>query len=735
MHVRRSISCFATLDVAEIVSIDTLQLMCTDHALRAYTPNLTTIYDLAEKLQASRPSTQARHQAVIASSVVRPGDKVPKKRGRPPLHASKKAEVARSRSPASYLGVTYEQPPTSDIRGSSAETPAPSPPTSVSTTQSNSKATPSVEKTLGRPVIPPETAASQMVMSVMNAAAASAEVDDIQMDPDSPVISRRPLPKLRGRSPSDIEPVLKPLANSTIRTRPASSLPEDQKAFALQSQNFMATADLSVSVGSRAERSPALQQPSVQQPPMQQPTVQRHIVPQPALQQSTKESARDPAAPQSHTHTPIQIQVGLPASQGVPLPEQAASPVRLGGPAASHRAHVLGNSSPNVISPASQLPTSGAQGQAQKPPVQATTSTEQVPQMRQQTGASLVPAHQLQTIGPLDRVLLDEIVADTKAGLGLIYEITPSDEDHLQVILHDVLRCCQALQNSPSPERDLEVYPEPVQERLKVVLAGLLVLNQTTDSDSNNLRKSRTSAVVLACKKAIATVFTCHRTREAASRAAAVRAGGTAGQPTNVSHRPSSDQSRPAQLAFQRPAQPAQTNGAPAPSSLSANRLPVKETGRVLAFPQGPQSISPINAKPQHPAEISQLQNAGARVTVHDSSGRPVTAAHLSSVPPQHYTRTGSTSTSQATAASPPVPTVSVPANASQQNQISPITSSRPQSERSHITRSNVARFRRFVQVAVDIPFTTSSPPPPPPATGPPLSMMEQLAFDYARFG
>ncbi|KAK9900268.1 hypothetical protein P389DRAFT_10212 [Cystobasidium minutum MCA 4210] len=148
---------------------------------------------------------------------------------RPPLYPQKRKSLPRSASPTLYAGTLYEQPPMSDLR-SVPGSPAPSSATEASNGKAQSSATTSAGSEKAANSTGPRSNA-ESANPVNKVASHILLDDDMDLDLETPVISKRPLPRLRGRSPSEIEPVLKPLNTSHIRQRPASSLPEDQNAF------------------------------------------------------------------------------------------------------------------------------------------------------------------------------------------------------------------------------------------------------------------------------------------------------------------------------------------------------------------------------------------------------------------------------------------------------------------------------------------------------------------------
>lgn len=673
-------------------------------------------------------------QAVPSASTVRVGGK---RRGRPPLNSLKKAETARSRSPTSYISVNYEQPPTSDIR-SRTETPAPSPLTSGSIKGSNSLASQSHEKAQRESGPLPESAASKVAQSDTITTVPSIDGErGIQLDPDSPVISRRPLPKLRGRSPSDIEPVLKPSTNSGIRTLPASSLPKDQKAFQLENQPPTR----------RAEPQPQTQAPE-DVPPTVQPSA----------------SEKDLAASVPRASVPLteSVNANSSARPSVPLPKQAPPPPIHTGTAIPQTVPSPANPHHKEAPPGARSQGPGVHEKTAGVAALGTNVGRQVSPTRQQTSTKTAEPR---TLGSLDRTVLKKILADAKGVLEDIYDITPNEEAQLAVILDDVVRYCQSLHNSTNPQQNLKVYPEKVQERLKAVSAGLVMLSLPTISEPASLREQRISAVALACRKAVVTVFACHKSREEQNKGTLTQTGTTAaaspigpqlqasheprtpsghhrhpqnveqansGDPSRVASQPKAGQLEPSKHPhLQSASQASQPHTSPGSSAAH----PHGEPGRILAFPQETPVISPVDTRPQVTSASPALRSSNDTTNVQYISRGAVGPSRLSPVVPQHHTMVQSTSRTHSAAGTSVVSRGAVPANASQENRSRPMTLPGAQSGGSPITCSPFDRIPYHVQVAEDIPFTTAAPPPPPPASGPPLSMMEQLALDYARFG
>lgn len=130
-----------------------------------------------------------------------------------------------SASPSPFNSNSFDQPPMSDVRSTSACSAHSTEPVADMTTSSNPASTDSSRAS-------PAVRSIGTVNRQSNAQATPIIVgEDVEMEVDTPPMSKRPLPRLRARSLTQIEPALKPTPESEVRVRPASSLPEDQSAF------------------------------------------------------------------------------------------------------------------------------------------------------------------------------------------------------------------------------------------------------------------------------------------------------------------------------------------------------------------------------------------------------------------------------------------------------------------------------------------------------------------------
>lgn len=672
----------------------------TVYALRGSSSNLPSPTSKVRPFEVSRPAPSKR-KSVAAAASGRPL-KTQARRGRLPGTAPRPSKVTTTRSPSPPRNL-YEQLPLSDVRSNSTATPARSPSIMTRSLPALSRsatptAAPSQDSSVTSSVYPHEmTVFESVVDSAETKDPSIVDGDDMQLDADSPVISNRPLPKLRGRSPSEIEPVLKPSASSAVRTRPASSLREDQEAFydSRKADPLLPAAIVSLPATPVTTSAPAIT-------PITLPAATALL---PAATIALDAAAVPlPAAtipPPASTTSLMAATIPLPVATIPPRPGNVSTAQSSGLPARNINSP---KQAPAALDQAASARTQEhmQQGrttalQKETPPPQAVVEVDRINPPK--------PNDVMQTPVELDPSVLDLFLYRLKEMCRATQELRPEDHRRLLIIAQEVLSYSQRSYRGPCTffNQETQAYHSEIQTLLKATTSSFAKVAENAGNKASGAYYAALAELQRRCAMAGFSIFQCQKwdrvvEHQISKQDKATTTGTEQARRVNIPAR--------AQLS---PVNPREPPNGPTNQQLPqpAQRMPGSELVRSeeTAGRGQTSSVVPVPAQRLSSTSIASsvagpndLMRSRLGSTIHPVAQRSLSPHAGPAVANLHPPRAAS-----------PMASVSARSAVSQSTRAPIASSSRPVSE-AVLSRSNNSRYPPSSVNYGDVPYTTESP-------------------------